>query len=295
MTDEGDRRRDLRRDFRDRADLIAYLRQEFPEAAAVDDQIAPTRGGRAEAERRLLQVSPAQYAVSRNDLDGAVTRLSAFIRHGVISLAEVRAYALDHVERPADAEKLIQELAWRDYWQRLYARIGDGIWVDREAYKTGFAPGDYADDLPDDVREARTGLACIDAFVRELHATGYLHNHARMWLAAYVVHWRRVKWQAGARWFLMHLLDGDPASNNLSWQWVASTFSHKPYIFNRDNLERFTAGRYCRSCPLAGRCDFEGSYEALSADLFPNRPPDADERRTSGSWHRKPGRGGKTR
>jgi deoxyribodipyrimidine photo-lyase len=94
-----------------------------------------------------------------------------------------------------------------------------------------------------------------------------------MWLAAYVVHWRRVRWQAGARWFLQHLLDGDPASNNLSWQWVASSFSSKPYLFNRANLERFSSGRYCGGCPLAsGGCPFEASYEALQAKLF--RPAD---------------------
>jgi deoxyribodipyrimidine photo-lyase len=90
-----------------------------------------------------------------------------------------------------------------------------------------------------------------------------------MWLAAYTVHWRRVRWQAGARWFLSHLLDGDPASNNLSWQWVASTFSHKPYMFNRQNLERFTNGVYCRDCPLLGQCAFEGDYETLAEGLFP--------------------------
>ena len=110
------------------------------------------------------------------------------------------------------------------------------------------------------------GMPVIDWAVRELYATGYLHNHARMWLAAYVVHWRRVQWQAGARWFLTHLLDGDPASNNLSWQWVASTFSHKPYFFNRENLEKYTDGRYCQTCRAA--CPFEGSYDALAQRLF---------------------------
>ena len=92
-----------------------------------------------------------------------------------------------------------------------------------------------------------------------------------MWLAAYVVHWRRVAWQAGARWFLQHLLDGDPASNNMSWQWIASTFSHKPYMFNRENLERYSDAIYCFECPLYGHCVFEGSYAELEADLFPRR------------------------
>ena len=68
---------------------------------------------------------------------------------------------------------------------------------------------------------------------------------------------------------IAYLLDGDPASNNLAWQWVASTFSHKPYIFNRENLERFSEGVYCRGCPLRDSCPFDDSYEALSAQLFP--------------------------
>lgn len=264
MTDQPD----LKREFRDREELIAYVRQQFPAAAAVDDHVAPTPGGRAEAERRLARIKPKLYAATRNDLDGAVTRLSAFIRHGVLSLTEVRAYALQQVDDPADAEKLIQELAWRDYWQRVWHRIGDGIWQDQEPYKTGWRAEDYAQELPEDISQGSTGLACMDAFARELNETGYLHNHARMWVAAYVVHWRRVRWQAGARWFLRHLLDGDPASNNLSWQWVASTFSHKPYFFNRENLEKYTGGRFCRDCPHRHDCPFDGTYEDLARRLF---------------------------
>jgi deoxyribodipyrimidine photo-lyase len=114
----------------------------------------------------------------------------------------------------------------------------------------------------------------MDGFIAELHSSGWLHNHARMWLASYLVHWRRVRWQTGARWFLRHLLDGDPASNNLSWQWVASTFSHKPYVFNRSNLERYSDGRYCAICQHRdGGCPFEASYEELATRLFPGVEP----------------------
>lgn len=260
---------DMRRDFAGREDLIAYAREQFPEAAAVDDHVAETRGGRRAAKQALRRAQTGRtYAKTRNHLDGAVSRLSPYLRHGVLSLAESRDAALTRERQLDESEKFINELAWRDYYQRVYAAIGDGIWDDREPYKTGLRPDDYTGDLPDDIRAGQTGLACMDAFSDDLARTGYLHNHARMWLAAYVVHWRRVKWQAGARWFLEHLLDGDPASNNLSWQWVASTFSHKPYIFNRENLERFSDGRYCRECPVRHRCPFEGSYETLEQRLF---------------------------
>jgi deoxyribodipyrimidine photo-lyase len=268
------------------------------------------RGGRRAAEERLAAIDPARYGASRNHLDGAVTRLSPWIRHGVLTLAEVREAVFARLRQGAPqaplvqgdlfgaaavrdgggvggaaatagwspaqrraGEKLISELGWRDYWQRLWRQLGDGIWIDREPLKTGHRPDAYAPELPPDIAAAATGLPCIDAFAAELVGTGWLHNHARMWLASYVVHWRRVRWQAGARWFLQHLLDGDPASNNLSWQWVASSFSHKPYIFNRANLERFSSGRFCGDCPRAGRggaagCPFEASYEELQARLF---------------------------
>ncbi len=258
----------LRTDFLERAELLAYLREAFPAAAERAPEVAELRGGRQAAEALLQKINPERYAATRNHLHGAVTKLSAYLRHGVLTLEEVRRVALQRAG--AKAEKLVQELAWRDYWQRVYERIGDGVWKDRESYKTGWRPADYQAKLPADIAAGGTGLECMDSFARELRTTGYLHNHARMWVAAYVVHWRRVRWQAGAAWFLEHLLDGDPASNNLSWQWVASTFAPKPYYFNRNNLEQFTDGKYCRDCPhYRSGCPFEATYDELQARLFP--------------------------
>jgi len=266
----------MRRDFHTRTALIDYLQRAFPGAAAIAPHVSPICGGRQAAAATLARLDPAAYAATRNFLTGAVTRLSPYLRHGVVSLAEVRAAAL-HTSSPQAAAKLINELGWRDYYRRVYGVIGRGVWRDLEVHKSGWQASDYAADLPADIATGATGLACIDAFSRELRTTGYLHNHARMWLAAYVVHFRRVRWQAGARWFLTHLLDGDPASNNLSWQWVASTFSHKPYFFNRENLEKYTDGVYCGDCPLRGRCAFEGDYAALEQKLFPHRELAAPE------------------
>jgi deoxyribodipyrimidine photo-lyase len=254
----------LQREFADRSALIAYIQATFADVVETDTHVAAPLGGRTQALALLARIDPARYARSRNYLDGAVTHLSAYIRHGMLSLAEVR----DVVMRYPDHAKLINELAWRDYWQRVYAQIGDGIWYDREPYKTGWQATDYGDTLPDDVAQGTTGLACMDAFTETLVTTGYLHNHARMWLAAYLIHWRRVAWQVGAAWFLQHLLDGDPASNNLSWQWVASTFSQKPYYFSQESLERYSGGQYCGVC--TAQCPFHGSYDMLAARLFPH-------------------------
>ena len=254
--------------FDDRAALaehVASLSNLTPPA-----EPSPIIGGRAAALSLLAAINPAQYSATRNHLDGAVTRLSAYIRHGVLTLDEVRNHALDAVATPKQAEKFIQELAWRDYWQRLYIASPDAIWVDVEAYKTGFVASDYADDLPADIARGATGVACIDAFITTLLETGYLHNHARMYVAAYVVHWRQIKWQTGARWFLQNLIDGDPASNNLSWQWIASTFANKPYFFNLENVARYAGPDI--NVSAADNLPLAHSYERLAELLFPNLP-----------------------
>ncbi len=254
----------LRTDFASPEELSAYIRELVPWAVG---EACSTEGGRLAAERALARVQPAAYARTRNFGDGQVTRLSAYIRHGVISLNEVRNRALERVPRAEEAEKLIQELAWRDYWQRVRAEHPQWMWSDIEPYKTGFDSAEYALEMPTDIVEGRTGVACLDYFIGELIATGYLHNHARMYLAAYVVHFRRVRWQAGAKWFLEHLLDGDLASNNLSWQWVASTFSNKPYVFNLENVMRYF-GRTVDVRAESNR-ELDASYEELDARLFP--------------------------
>ena len=120
--------------------------------------------------------------------------------------------------------------------------------------------------LNDFVTQGKTGLPCMDGFIHELLNYGYVHNHGRMWLASYIVHHLKIDWRAAADWFEAHLLDGDSASNHLSWQWVTSTFSSKPYFFNKENLSRYTGEKYCASCKA--KCPFDASYEVLNERLF---------------------------
>ncbi|MBQ0957636.1 deoxyribodipyrimidine photolyase [Ideonella sp. 4Y11] len=211
----------------------------------------------AAARARLAAVQPAAYARSRNALDGAVTRLSPYITHGLLSLPEVLAtVAARH--RLDLGHRFVMELGWRAWFRYQWRQHG-------EAILSSLHPGPlpeaaYADELPADIRQARTGVPVIDQAVRTLYATGYLHNHARMWLASYVVHLRKVHWRVGADWLLGHLLDGDLASNHLSWQWVAGTGSHRPYLFNADNVARCApAPWHCASTVL------DTGYEALDA------------------------------
>ena len=257
----------LKTDFKDRAELVGHVASIAPWLSA--RSASPIRGGRAAAHSRLKLIEPLRYARTRNHLDGAVTRLSPYIRHGLLSLAVVRDEAVRIAGNPERIEKFIQELAWRDYWQRIYAAHPERIWNSIEPYKTGWSENDYRADVPDDILHGGTEVACINAFIHTLQATGYLHNHARMYLASYIVHWRRVRWQSGAKWMMSWLLDGDPASNNLSWQWVASTFSRKPYIFNLANVAKYT-GPDIDTRPESNR-SVDATYGELSARLFPNR------------------------
>lgn len=256
---------ELQKKFENRDALVGYLKALTPWAEGERSYI---RGGRQRAEMKLGNIDPVAYAETRNFGDGKITRLSPYIHHGILSLNAVRNDALTKCGHPGEITKFIQELAWRDFWQRVLAANPNWAWNDIEPYKTGFTTHDYSGDLPDDIARGETGIACMDAFIKELIYTGYIHNHARMYLASYVIHFRLIKWQVGARWFLRHLLDGDLASNNLSWQWVASTFSNKPYIFNLENVDKYF-GKLIDTSPLANK-PLNASYEELQIRLFPN-------------------------
>lgn len=183
---------------------------------------------------RIDAIRPGVYARTRNHLDGAVTRLSPYLTHGFVDVPQVVERLSQRVALSAD-DKIVFELAWREYFHHLWHHWREGIFEPRRPPP---ASG-YAAAVPDDVRAARTGVPVIDGAVRTLYDTGYLHNHARMWLASYVVHLRKTHWRAGADWMYRHLLDGDLASNTLSWQWVAGTLTGKPYLFNAENVARY--------------------------------------------------------
>lgn len=218
------------------------------------DLFPPTR---AAALARIATVQPDAYARSRNHIDGAVTQLSPYITHGFVSLPEVLASVA--ARHPMDVKhKFVFELGWRAYFRHVWQHHGDGI---LQSLHEGVLPEHiYATELPADIRQARTGVPAIDMAVRTLYATGTLHNHARMWLASYVVHLRKVHWRSGADWLVAHLLDGDLASNHLSWQWVAGTGSRKPYLFNADNVARFAPAAWHSEGTV-----IDCSYETLDA------------------------------
>ncbi|MCP5271697.1 MAG: deoxyribodipyrimidine photolyase [Burkholderiaceae bacterium] len=211
----------------------------------------------AAARQRLAAVRPAAYARTRNHLDGAVTGLSPYVTHGLLSLRDVLQAVLAAGPLPV-GHRLVAELGWREWFRHAWVHRGDGI---LEAWHPGPLPdAAYAREMPADVAAGSTGVPVVDRAVATLRDTGHLHNHARLWLASYLVHGRKVHWRTGADWLLGRLLDGDLASNHLSWQWVAGTASAKPYLFNAENVARFASPDWhSPGTPL------DTSYAALDA------------------------------
>jgi deoxyribodipyrimidine photo-lyase len=211
---------------------------------------------RAAALAQLADFIPraALYARDRNRVapgHPAVSRLSPAIRHRLITEDEVAAAVLA-IHPPGRVEKFVQEVYWRRYW-KSWLSLRPEVWRDYLAALRA---------LPESpavrrIEAGESGNAVIDHFARELVATGYLHNHARMWFAAWWVHEARLPWQAGADFFFRHLLDGDPAANTLSWRWVAGLQTPgKTYLARRSNLEKYLAPELLESL-AEGLPDFE--------------------------------------
>ena len=216
------------------------------------ETFAPTL---AAARARIAAVRPVAYARTRNALDGAVSGLSPYITHGFVTLADVRDGIAER-HPLGNQDKFVFELGWRAYFRHVWQHRGDAI---LQSLHEGPLPDSaYIHELPADLRQGCTGVPAVDEAVRTLYATGMLHNHARMWLASYLVHVRKVHWRTGADWLYGHLLDGDLASNHLSWQWVAGTGSRKPYLFNADNVARHAPAAWLSPGTL-----IDASYETL--------------------------------
>jgi deoxyribodipyrimidine photo-lyase len=207
---------------------------------------------RAEGLARLAAFLPRagrDYAALRNlDLPGHphVSVLSPWLRHRLVTEAEVIDTTLR--AHPAGADKFLAEVWWRTYWKG-WLELRPGIWsayrqglkaaLNRLAVEPGLAARSEAAML------GETGIDGFDQWAQELVATGYLHNHARMWFASIWIFTLRLPWELGADFFLRHLIDGDPASNTLSWRWVAGLHTPgKTYLATAENIATNTRGRF---------------------------------------------------
>ena len=231
----------------------AYV--EAPWAAKLGGHWEPGERGAGKALERFLETSLTDYPEGRDIPARDVTsRLSPHLRFGEISprqiwhAAQAKAHADERLRGPV--EKFLSELAWRDFsYHQLYHRAD----IATEPMQAKYRSMQWRQ-APDDLeawQRGRTGIPMIDAGMRELWQTGYMHNRVRMLVASLLTKNLLIDWRAGEAWFWDCLVDGDVANNPASWQWVSgSGLDAAPYfrIFNPVTQgERFDAdGTYVR-------------------------------------------------
>ncbi|MBM3137288.1 MAG: deoxyribodipyrimidine photo-lyase, partial [Chloroflexi bacterium] len=181
------------------------------------------------------------YSLDRNrmDLDGT-SRLSPYLRFGLISARTLASRVnqmmaeTDHPEHINSLAAWLNELIWREFYISIldnYPQVLSG------SFRKSLRDIPWKDS-PEDLRawhEGKTGYPVVDAAMRQLNQTGWMHNRARMIVASFLSKDLLINWQEGERWFMRQLLDGDPASNNGGWQWAAGTGTDAaPYfrVFN---------------------------------------------------------------
>ena len=187
------------------------------------------------------------YAKDRNFDFGPDKRtntscLSKYITHRIIDEEEV--IKLVHSKYPyIKIEKFIQEVFWRTYWKG-WLELKPKVF---QSYKSDLLKlNDQIQSKPyQDAINGKTEIECFNDWVNELKDKGYLHNHARMWFASIWIFTLKLPWQLGADFFLKYLLDGDVASNILSWRWVAGLHTKgKHYLAASWNINKFSAKKY---------------------------------------------------
>ena len=207
---------------------------------------------------QIDQFDPDHYARTRNFINGGVSYLSPYLSRGFITVPQIVKRLKDRGIGLEQAEKFIQELAWREFYTRTWFQKGDAIFEDIRHPQEGIERFG----VPKALLASQTGIKALDTHLSSFPDSGYLHNHLRMYLAATICNVAKYHWLEPAQWMYYHLLDGDLASNALSWQWCAGTFSNKLYYANQENINRYT-GIHQRGTFL----DFD--YEDLPLQAVP--------------------------
>jgi len=174
-------------------------------------------GGRQNAIKQLHIANKTQghYATTHNDLSKNTSQLSAYIKFGCISIRE--AY---HVLK--SKRELIRQLIWRDFYANILYSFPHVL---GNAMKKNYNKirWHHNSNWFEAWKQGKTGYPIVDAGMRELNTTGYMHNRARLITASFLVKTLLISWEYGEKYFAKKLTDYDPASNNGNWQWIAST------------------------------------------------------------------------
>lgn len=186
-----------------------------------------------EALRRWLDGPVDRYADRHDTLAGGTSILSPYLRWGCLSARECEVRARRRATPGADA--WVRQLAWRDFYASVLLAHPENVRREFQPKFRSLAWHHDADAL-DAWKRGETGFPIVDAGMRQLAATGWMHNRARMVVGSFLTKDLHLDWRAGERHFASLLLDGEPAQNNGNWQWIASTgVDPAPYfrrIFN---------------------------------------------------------------
>jgi deoxyribodipyrimidine photo-lyase len=213
------------------------VRSDDPRQATTDAVLPPAGEAAAQAAwRRFRDERLCDYAEDRNvpGVDGT-SRMSAYLKYGCIH-PRTLLVDLAGVERES-ARRYTDELAWREFYADVLWQRPDSAreYLKPELQGLPYDTGPEADALVRAWEQGRTGFPIVDAGMRQLHGEAYVHNRVRMIVASFLVKDLHQEWTLGARYFLNHLVDGDLASNNHGWQWVAGSGTDaSPYyrVFN---------------------------------------------------------------
>jgi deoxyribodipyrimidine photo-lyase len=174
-------------------------------------------GGRQNALKQLSIAKKTQshYSKTHNDLEKNTTQLSAYIKFGCVSIREVY-----HVFK--NRHDIIRQLIWRDFYANILYSFP---YVLGGPMKKNYSKVKWHHNTVwfEAWRDGMTGFPVVDAGMRELNTTGYMHNRARLITASFLVKTLLISWEHGEKYFAKKLTDYDPASNNGNWQWIAST------------------------------------------------------------------------
>ena len=225
-------------------DHLGHLTLEGPDGVVASS----IPGGQAAADTALATLDVTGYAARRSTVapveQRGASRMSPYIRHGLVSLPQVWAAVADAPGR--DRGKYRDELMWQEYARHVYARVGsrngEPLRFDAPIARERWA----GDPWPD-------RMACMALSTEELHGDGWLVNQVRMWLSSQWAVRAGADWREGEREMYRHLLDGSAAANRLGWQWTIGAGTGKAYGFSRWQVEKRAPG-LCGRCALRTAC-----------------------------------------
>lgn len=206
------------------------------------DTTLPAAGERAARERLKLAIAGKiqSYATHRDfPATNGTSRISQDLRYGLISIRTVhakiiKARVIADLKAKANIDVFIKELAWREFYFAILHFFPN---VQNEEFNADWRglPWDEPGEKFERWKEGRTGFPIVDAGMRELKATGFMHNRIRMITAMFLTKDLHIDWKLGESWFMQNLTDGEIASNNGGWQWSAGTGADAAPYFRIQN------------------------------------------------------------